>query len=448
MKPLVELLQKYDRPGPRYTSYPTAVEFHDGVGAAAYADHLDAAAARSGPLGFYLHLPFCEERCLFCGCNVVITKRRDIAARYLDHLTNEIAHVGDRLNRTRPIAQYHWGGGTPTYYAPDELRRIHAAVTAHFDFEPDAEMAIEVDPRVTTSAHLEVLRELGFNRLSMGVQDFDESVQEAIGRIQPHEMTVELVARARELGFDSVNIDLIYGLPRQMPHGFEHTLELVSDLRPDRIALYSYAHVPWLKGHQRKIVESEMPPPAIKLGLYQSALDTFRAHGYHAIGMDHFALPDDAMTLAAEAGTLGRNFMGYTVKHASDLIACGVSGIGEVDGAYFQNRRKLIDYERAIDDAGLAVDRGYLLTDDDRVRRAVIASIMCSFRVDLADHETDFTNELAALQPMVEDGLVTIDGKRISITETGRLFVRNVCMEFDAHLRRHRDDKQRFSRTV
>jgi oxygen-independent coproporphyrinogen-3 oxidase len=280
------------------------------------------------------------------------------------------------------------------------------------------------------------------------VQDFDDSVQQAIGRIQPHEMTVELVASARELGFDSVNIDLIYGLPRQMPHGFEHTLELVSELRPDRIALYSYAHVPWLKGHQRKIDESELPPPAIKLGLYQSALETFRKRGYRAIGMDHFALPDDAMTLAADAGTLGRNFMGYTVKHASDLIACGVSGIGEVDGAYFQNRRKLIDYERAVDDTGLAVDRGYLLTDDDRVRRVVIASLMCSFRVDLAEFEADFTAELKALQPMVEDGLVTIDGKRVEITETGRLFVRNVCMEFDAHLAQHRDDKQRFSRTV
>ena len=448
MKPLVELLQQYDRPGPRYTSYPTAVEFHEGVGKAEYAAHLDAASKREGGIGFYLHLPFCEERCLFCGCNVVITKQRDIASRYLDHLVREIEHVGKHLRGKRPINQYHWGGGTPTYYAPDEMRRIHEAVCSQFEFEPGAEMAIEVDPRVTTQAHLEVLREFGFNRLSMGVQDFDESVQEAIGRIQPHAMTVELVQGARALGFESVNIDLIYGLPRQMPHGFERTLELVSDLRPDRIALYSYAHVPWIKGHQRKIVESELPPPPIKLGLYQSALDTFRKHGYRAIGMDHFALPDDDMTLAADAGTLGRNFMGYTVKHASDLIACGVSGIGEVGGAFFQNNRKLIDYERAIDSAGMAVDRGYILTDEDRVRRAVIASLMCTFRVDLAEYDFDFTRELAALRPMADDGLLSISGSCIQVSETGRLFVRNICMEFDEHLRRHSDENQRFSRTV
>jgi len=446
MDALNDLLKRYDKPGPRYTSYPTAVEFHDGVGAAEYAMHLEAAARRTEPIGFYIHLPFCEERCLFCGCNVVITKQRGIATRYLVHLEQEIAELGRRLGRNRPIAQYHWGGGTPTYYTPDEMRRLHACVRANFDFEKDAEMAIEVDPRVTTVEHLETLRDLGFNRLSMGVQDFDADVQQAVGREQPYEMTARLLETARGLGFHSTNLDLIYGLPLQTPERFVETLRLVSGLRPDRIAFYSYAHVPWLKGHQRKLAEDQLPTPEVKLGLYCSALEEFRKQGYHAIGMDHFALPDDELSLAAEAGTLGRNFMGYTVKHAADLVACGVSGIGEVGGAFFQNRRKLINYENAIDAESLAVDRGYVLTDDDHLRRRVIAELMCMFHTDLAGH--DFAEEIAALAPMVEDGLVEIDGTRVAVTERGRLFVRNVCMVFDTHLKQHAKDKKRFSRTV
>ncbi|MHC4952961.1 MAG: oxygen-independent coproporphyrinogen III oxidase [Planctomycetota bacterium] len=446
MEALTELLKRYDKPGPRYTSYPTAVEFHEGVDSTRYAEHLDAAAERTGGIGFYLHLPFCEERCLFCGCNVVITKKRGVAGLYLEHLEKEIAMVGERLRRNRPIAQYHWGGGTPTYYTPAEMRTIHTAVAAHFDFEPEAEMAIEVDPRVTTLQHLAVLRELGFNRLSMGVQDFDLRVQEAIGREQPYHMTARLLEQARALGFTSTNLDLIYGLPRQTPEAFSETLRLVSTLRPDRIALYSYAHVPWLKGHQRKLAEEELPAPAVKLGLYTSALDAFREQGYRAIGMDHFALPDDEMALAADAGTLGRNFMGYTVKHATDLVACGVSGIGEIGGAFFQNRRKLIEYERDIEQTGFAVDRGYILTEDDHVRRRVIASLMCSFSADLTG--LGFQAEIDSLRPMVDDGLVEIDGERVKVNERGRLFIRNICMVFDAHLARHAGEKNRFSRTV
>jgi len=446
MDALNDLLKRYDKPGPRYTSYPTAVEFHDGIGAAEYAVHLGAAAQRSGPIGFYIHLPFCEERCLFCGCNVVITKKSGIASRYLVHLEQEIAEVGRRLGGNRPIAQYHWGGGTPTYYSPEDMRRIHNHVRRFFEFEDDAEMAIEVDPRVTTVEHLETLRDLGFNRLSMGVQDFDADVQKAVGRDQPYDMTAKLLETARSLGFHSTNLDLIYGLPLQTPERFAETLRLVSGLRPDRIAFYSYAHVPWLKGHQRKLTEDQLPTPEVKLGLYCSALEEFRKQGYRAIGMDHFALPEDEMALAADAGTLGRNFMGYTVKHASDLIACGVSGIGEVGGAFFQNRRKLIEYENAIDENNLAVDRGYILSEDDKLRRRIIAELMCGFRTDLGDH--DFSEELAALEPMVKDGLVAIDGTKVSVMEQGRLFVRNVCMAFDAHLKHHAKEKQRFSRTV
>jgi oxygen-independent coproporphyrinogen-3 oxidase len=438
-----KLLERYDKPGPRYTSYPTAVEFHEGVGAERYREHL---ARAKSPLALYFHLPFCEHRCLFCGCNVVVTEHRDVANTYLGYLEKEIATVAGLLPGKGRVSQYHWGGGTPTYYTPDEMRRLHAAVSRAFEFEPDAELAIEVDPRVTTRAHLETLADLGFNRLSCGVQDFDEDVQEAIGRIQPFTSTSELVGAARELGIESVNLDLIYGLPRQAVETFTDTVAQVIALRPDRVALYSYAHVPWLKGHQRKIDASELPDAGTKLDLYQTALHEFRAAGYEAIGMDHFALPDDELAVAAKDGTLWRNFMGYTVQPANELIGFGMSGIGEVAGAFFQNARKLHQYQSAVEESGLAVERGYALTEDDWVRRRIIASLMCRFK---ADGLQGFDAELAELRPMEEDGLVRIGDGSVEVTEKGRLFVRNICMVFDTYLPGHRERKTpRFSRTV
>lgn len=436
-----ELLERYDKPGPRYTSYPTAVEFHEGVNAATYQEHL---ARAQSPLALYFHLPFCEHRCLFCGCNVVVTQHRDIANTYLDYLEKEIAAVAELLPARGKVSQYHWGGGTPTYYTPDEMRRLFKASTAAFDLEPDAEIAIEVDPRVTTRAHLETLAELGFNRLSVGVQDFDEEVQEAIGRIQPLQTTTELVETARGLGFESVNLDLIYGLPKQEVGSFADTVAQVIELRPNRVALYSYAHVPWLKGHQRKIDADTLPDGATKLDLYQTALRLFREAGYEAIGMDHFALPDDELAVAAKDGTLWRNFMGYTVQPASNMIGFGMSGIGEVEGAFFQNRRKLHEYQTAVDESGMSVERGYALTEDDVVRRRIIASLMCRFH---ADGLGDFQAELEELRPMEADGLVEIGKDTLTVTEKGRLFVRNICMAFDAYLPEHRG-KKRFSRTV
>jgi len=451
-----DLLRRYDRPGPRYTSYPTAVEFHDGVGADAYAEHLARAAAVDAPLSFYLHLPFCEERCLFCGCNVVITKKREVERRYLGILRREIRDAAGRLGTRRRLSQYHWGGGTPTYLAPDEMRELQRVVTGEFTIDPGAEVAIEIDPRVTTPEHMDAIRELGFNRLSMGVQDFTPKVQEAVNRVQSFEQTRDLVALARRLGIGSINIDLIYGLPHQTPDTFQETLDRVVSIRPERVAVYSFAHVPWLKGQQRKLEPEALPPPAVKLDLFARAVDSFRGAGYLSIGMDHFALPEDEMGRALADGTLWRNFMGYTVKHAPDMVACGVSGIGDVAGAYFQNRKVLKEYEEAVEAGRLPVERGYRLTADDRIRRHLITSLMCTFRIDLPDVERRFgirfddafAREREALRPFEADGFVRVTPDRVEVLGDGRLFVRNVCMVFDAHLAKHAGDKPRFSRTV
>jgi len=451
-----DLLRRYDRPGPRYTSYPTAVEFHEGVGAARYAEHLARAARVDAPLSFYIHLPFCEERCLFCGCNVVITRKREVVRRYLDLLVREIHDVAGRLGTRRRLSQYHWGGGTPTYLTPDEMRELQAEVFGEFAIDPGAEVAVEVDPRVTTPEHMAALCELGFNRLSMGVQDFTPEVQEAVNRIQSFERTRDLVALARRLGFASVNIDLIYGLPHQTPETFQRTLEQVVVIRPDRVAVYSFAHVPWLKGQQRKLDVEALPAPSTKIELFARAIDAFTGAGYLPIGMDHFALPEDELGRALADGTLWRNFMGYTVKHAPDMVACGVSGIGDVSGAFFQNRKVLHEYERAVEAGELPVGRGYVLTPDDHVRRYVITSLMCTFRVDVPEVERRFdvrfweafSRERESLRPFEADGFVRVAPERIEVVGAGRLFVRNVCMAFDAHLSKHAGEKARFSRTV
>ncbi|MHC4492295.1 MAG: oxygen-independent coproporphyrinogen III oxidase [Planctomycetota bacterium] len=452
----MEMIRRYDRPGPRYTSYPTALEFHPEVDHAAYVRYLEQAGTRSAPLSFYIHLPFCEERCLFCGCNVVVTKQREIATHYLEVLAQEVRHLAGHLGERRALSQYHWGGGTPTYLSTDQMRALQGVVKEHFEIEPDAEVAIEVDPRVTTQEHLEVLCELGFNRLSVGVQDFDPEVQAEVHRIQPFELTQQLLAAGRALGFTSSNVDLIYGLPLQKPESFRETIKDVIRIKPERIAIYSYAHVPWMKGHQRKIREETLPTPETKLELFTSAVSLLQGAGYVSIGMDHFALPDDELGRASLDGTLGRNFMGYTVRQAPDMVACGLSGIGDVEGAYFQNERKLHSYQRAVEERGLAVERGYVRTDDDHVRRFVIGTLMCAFRLDFADVEDrfgirfgeTFRQELEDLKPMAADGLVDVTDTGVQVTDEGRLFIRNVCMTFDAYLRRSSDDTPRWSRTV
>jgi len=454
----LDLLRRYDRPGPRYTSYPTAVEFHDGFGADSYATHLAAAARRcDAPLSLYVHLPFCESRCAFCACSVIVTRKRHVAEQYLSYLFREIRMVAEALGGRRDVVQYHWGGGTPSYLSADQMRALHAEMRRHFSIDPAGELALEVDPRVTSGEQLETLRALGFNRLSLGVQDFDPNVQRAINRIQGVEATRRLIAHARRLGFASINVDLIYGLPRQDVDSFTRTIDTVIDMRPDRVAAYSFAHVPWIRAHQKLLDVEQLPSPDRKLQLFVAARARFIAAGYRPIGMDHFALPEDELARAAEAGTLHRNFMGYTTRPAPDMIGFGVSAIGDVAGAFAQNTKKLSTYYRALDALRLPVERGYVLDEDDVVRRHVVTELMCNLRLDTRatarrfdiDFDTYFALERRELAegPMAH-GFLQDDGGVLRVTPAGRLFVRNICMIFDRHLRERRGAAPVFSRTV
>ncbi len=457
-----ETVKRFDRPGPRYTSYPTAVEFTEAVGEVAYRERLAAANdLGDAPLSLYAHLPFCEHRCLFCGCHVVITPHMPVAEKYLEYLKREIDLLAAELPDRREIVQMHWGGGTPTYYSPGQLRDLFGHVRSHFEFVEGAEIALEVDPRVTSRDHLETLVDLGFNRLSMGVQDLTPEVQEAITRNQTYDQTASLVSHARDVGFtEGINIDLIYGLPLQEPGTFGRNLDQIIGLRPDRVAMYSFAYVPWIRGHQKKLDTATLPSAEVKLELYMMAMERFLDAGYQPIGMDHFALPEDELSVAANEGRLYRNFMGYTVMPASDMVGIGISGIGEVQHAFFQNEKKLSTYYEALDAGRLPVARGYLLDEDDRIRQYVIQQIMCNFRIGKADvrerFDVDFDDYLATsldrLDEVREAGFIELDDDGLRVTPQGRVFVRNVCMAFDRYLLEKEaaeaQDRPVFSRTV
>lgn len=454
-----ELVRIFDRPGPRYTSYPTAVEFTDRFDERAYLAQLaEAARAEDEPLSLYLHLPFCQARCSFCGCSVIVTEKRFVAARYLEYLHRELDMVATRLGNRRRVVQYHWGGGTPTYLEPAQMQALNDVVTARFEIAPDAERAIEVDPRVTTHEQLDLLRRLGFNRLSIGVQDFNPAVQDAINRHQTEEATRELYAYARSVGFHSINFDLVYGLPLQTTESFSRTVDSVIELRPDRLAVYSYAHVPWIKGNQKRIEPKDLPKAELKFELFSIATEKFLASGYAPVGMDHFALPDDELARASSARVLHRNFMGYTTQPASDQIGFGTSAIGDVRGAYAQNTKKLSTYYACIDAARLPIERGLVLTDEDKIRRYAISQLMCNFHLEAAEVERRFgvrfreyfAHELDELQRPggpVSYGFVEVMRDAIEVLAPGRRFVRNVCMTFDPYLRKHAQ-KPVFSRTV
>lgn len=449
-----ELLARYDRPGPRYTSYPTAVDFQPGVGPSDYARRLAAAAETpQEPLAFYTHLPFCARRCGFCGCHAIVSPHGEqVSGPYLQRLKREAELVAALLGSRRRVTQYQWGGGTPTYLTPRQIEDLFRHFTSLFEFEPGAEIAVEVDPRVTTAEHLEVLSALGFNRLSAGVQDLDPEVQALIGRIQPLEQTADLVAAARRLGFaGGINLDLIYGLPGQRIESFEQTARAVVALGADRVAIYSFAYVPWLKGHQRALPEDRLPSREVKLGLLMAARNVLLQAGYVSIGMDHFAKPHDELARALADGTLHRNFMGYTTRRAADLVGLGVSAIGSVSGAYAQNHKKLSRYYAAIDAGELATERGYVLSEDDRIRGEVILSLMCRFEADLERFAPPgyFRDALERLAPLAADGLVEIEAARVTATPLGRFFIRNVAMCFDAHLAGTQErPTPTFSRTV
>ena len=454
-----ELLAKYDRPGPRYTSYPTAVEFHEGFDAARYLEKLDqAAAAPTEPLSLYVHLPFCRERCSFCGCNVIITQKPGVAEAYLDDLEREVDLIASRLKGRTRLVQHHWGGGTPTYLTVEQMRRVWTMIASRFPLEPGAEVAIEVDPRVTTRRQAELLRELGFNRISMGVQDFDSDVQEAVNRYQTYNQTRDLHLYLRELGFESINFDFIYGLPHQSVESFRKTIDLAIELRPDRVAVYSYAFVPWIKAHQKAIRLEDLPPRDLKLRLFGVAHERFLGAGYQQIGMDHFALPDDSLAVAARERTLFRNFMGYTTHPARDYVGLGVSAIGDLGGAFAQNTKKLNRYKEALDRGLPPIERGFERSRDDEIRRDVIQDLMCNFHVEIPAIERRYGIEFAsyfadALRELdegpVRHGFVRRSETEIEVTEAGRLFVRNVCMAFDRYLKeKEAGAKPIFSRTV
>ena len=450
----LSLVQKYATSGPRYTSYPTAPEWRE-VGADAYVARLAARAAAKRPLSLYTHIPFCAERCHYCGCNVVITKQTAQAEKYLGYLLRELEFLAAALPGDRTVMQYHWGGGTPTYFDESQIQRWFDATANVFTIAADAEIAIESDPRVTSVGQLQRLRRLGFNRISFGVQSFDPVVQATVNRVQPYEMVRDFTAACRDVGFGAVNFDLIYGLPDQSLAGFLHTLDLTLQLRPDRIALYNYAHIPAILKHQRRMDGALLPAPLDKVRMFTQAIERFTKNGYRFIGLDHFALERDELAVAARGGSLQRNFMGHTTKAGADLLALRVSGISMFDDAYFQNEKVLIDYYRALDAGRLPVHRGIPLNADDRLRRDVINHLLCNGVIPkpaLAaqygiDFDTHFADQRAALAGFVADGVLREDKDSIRATPLGRLFLRNVAMLFDAYLQRP-GGKRTFSKTV
>jgi oxygen-independent coproporphyrinogen-3 oxidase len=452
-----ELLEKYDQPGPRYTSYPTAPHFSPDFDEAAYRERLEIASKRADePLSMYVHLPFCEARCTFCGCNVVISPRRGPEEAYLEAVEAELDLLRDALAPRRTLNQLHWGGGTPTYLSPEQCRRLFKAIATRFELTPHAEVALEIDPCVTTMEHLATLRELGFNRLSMGLQDLDPAVQAAVQRVQPLDLTREQVEEARRLGFKSVNIDLIYGLPLQTEDSFRSTVRRVIDeLKPDRVACFSYAHVPWIKPHQRQLEGSPMPSGWEKFRLFVGAAEEFTGAGYRFIGFDHFARPGDELAKALDEERVHRNFMGYTVQPASDQVGVGMTSIADVAGAYAANEKKLARYQRRVLEGQLPIERGILRSPEDELRREVIHRLICDLKLDFDRVEkryavrprSHFAQALDALEIMVEDGLVEFDCSGIQVTDRGRFFLRNVCMPFDSYLGTGADGPT-YSRTV
>jgi oxygen-independent coproporphyrinogen-3 oxidase len=455
MTTTLELLQKYSVAGPRYTSYPTAPYFNTGFGEAEWAEALVAPAPDRG-LSLYAHIPFCDSLCYYCGCNMVATRDYSKTQPYLTHLDQEMARTAELVDTTRVVRQLHWGGGTPTYLHPEDIRRLMAMMRQYFTLAPDAEISCEVDPRELTRAHLEALRETGFNRLSFGVQDMDPAVQQAVNRIQSEVLIQQVLDWSRELGFSSINLDLIVGLPKQTVESFSRTLQRITEWAPDRLAVFGYAHVPWLKKHQNLIIQSDLPNPATRLGLQQAVNEALGAAGYVNIGLDHFALPDDELVRAQQTKTLWRNFQGYTTHKDCDILAFGASSISQTADVYMQNEKSIKRYQDRVAATGFAVERGLKLTREDQIRRDAITRVMCDLELDFAafGKEWDiafpdyFADALADLRPLADDGLVWIEAGKISVTPSGRLFLRNIGMCFDRHLKEAASQQPRYSRTA
>ncbi len=451
-----EILDRYNVAGPRYTSYPTAPEWVDSFGVRDYEQALNESneARPARPLSLYTHLPFCDRLCLFCGCNVVINKNHEVLIPYLNNLEWEIDQLSRRLDVSRPVVQFHWGGGTPTYLNASQIEQLFCYAKERFAFAPDAEIGVEIDPRVTQELQLSTLRRLGFNRISMGIQDFNPAVQKTVRRIQPYEQTKAIFDACRSLAFESINIDLIYGLPLQTPESFLDSVEKVIGLSPDRVAMFSYAHVPWLK-KQQGAFSRFVPQGAEKFNIFRAGIERFTEAGYLYIGMDHFARPNDELCLAQNNRTLHRNFQGYTTKAGADLIGLGVSSISGIDRIYAQNYRDLKEYYGAIEGNRLPIMRGIRLHDDDVIRRAVISRLLCHCVLHKREIEAEFNirfdeyfaDELVRLRQLRDDGLVQLDAEAITVTQLGRIFIRNAGMVFDKYLQKPKS-KPVFSKTL
>jgi oxygen-independent coproporphyrinogen-3 oxidase len=446
------LIQKYNYSGPRYTSYPTALEFAESYGEPQFLEAVARYPER--PLSLYVHIPFCHKLCYFCGCNKIVTRQQHKADQYLDALEQEILHRAP-LFAGRQVSQLHWGGGTPTYLNKAQISRLMQILRSQFNFNADAEISIEVDPREIELDVLDHLRHEGFNRLSMGVQDFNKEVQRLVNREQDEEFIFALIKRARDIGFTSTNIDLIYGLPKQTPESFAFTLKRVAELSPDRLSVFNYAHLPTLFAAQRKIKDADLPTAQQKLDILQATISSLTDSGYQFIGMDHFARPDDELAMAQREGVLHRNFQGYTTQGDTDLLGFGVSAISMIGDSYAQNQKELKRYYQQVDETGNALWRGIALTRDDCIRRDVIKALICNFRLDYAaverawdvDFQDYFAEDLKLLAPLAKDGLVDVDEKGIQVTPKGRLLIRNICMCFDAYLRQ-KARMQQFSRVI
>ncbi|MCC6235415.1 MAG: oxygen-independent coproporphyrinogen III oxidase [Verrucomicrobiales bacterium] len=452
----LDLIQKYNVPGPRYTSYPPATRFAESFTPADAAAELEAARAARPPLSLYFHIPFCETLCWFCGCTTVITLNHQQGDTYVECLEREMRQARPHLATDAAAVQLHWGGGSPTFLNPDQIRTLGHAIRRHFAFAPDLEASVEVDPRRLSEDHVAALREAGFNRASLGVQDFDPEVQVAVHRLQPRDLTAQAIRWLRDAGFTSLNLDLIYGLPGQTVDSFARTLDAVLELRPDRLAVFSYAHVPWIKPSQ-KIFEKRMalPSPETKLQILKLVVERLtRDAGYTYIGMDHFALPTDELAVAQQHRTLQRNFQGYSTRGGTQICAFGMSAISQTDAAYWQNLKALPEYYAAVNAGHLPVARGCRVHRDDQIRRATIMEVMCNLGLDYAalsrrfhiPFQEYFARELAGLDDLESDGLLTRSEAGMTITDLGRLLVRNIAMRFDAYL--PATQERRFSRTI
>ena len=451
----LDLIRRYDKSGPRYTSYPTALELHEGFSEADYRAHIAKSNATGDPLSLYVHIPFCDTVCFYCACNKIVTKNRAHAQPYLDNLCQEIKMQGDLFDKNRIVKQLHWGGGTPTFLSYEQMQQLMTALRDNFNLVDDdsGEFSIEVDPRETNLHTVQQLRRLGFNRISLGVQDFDHDVQKAVNRLQTESQTFAVLKAARDEGFRSTNVDLIYGLPLQTVESFNRTLDKVLKESPDRFSVFNYAHLPSRFKTQRQIDESQLPNAQEKLAILQSVGQKLAVAGYVYIGMDHFAKPDDELAIAQRQGLLHRNFQGYSTHADCDLIGLGITSIGQVGHAYNQNVKDLESYDQLIKAGKLPVFKGVELNEDDDLRRAVIMQIICHFCLHFADIEQQynihfhnyFANELQTLTQMQADGLIDMDNNGITVKPAGRLLIRNICMVFDRYLA---EKQQQFSKVI